>query len=431
MIVVADAARIGRAEGDGRGRSGRAHRVIGSPHRREARHRHVAGDALVPLAPRHVAAVLGRLLDLGGVAGHAHLVRRLALKTQPAAGRVAVVAVELARLAARAHQPRSIRVVFAEVAAVGIEIGVFQRNQIEMIEELVARTKGERERDHFRVAGGAQVVHLCGGEVLGANNLDVFRCAARRGGLHRADVLLGRAVTRLATDARLGPRRVVGVGGQVVVCRQLGDVAIEAGGVEGEHAVGPIEGLVAAIGKMPHAAGRHVVPGLLIHVVGQRQHLQATAIQRRKKVIDVLAAHDLRDRVFAFAVGAELPDAARRLADLHAILASPYRDVAFLRSQAGFGERRGIRLHGQAVVRGGPEFVEIGMAFLAALRAGQRRRSRVDRLRRVRRRLRMRPPSAASDEKHGTNKRRQAEPKSVLHDTIFQRRTLRRKTRSA
>ena len=44
-------------------------------------------------------AVLGRPLHLRRVAGHAHLVRRLALKPQPAAGRVAVVAVELARRA--------------------------------------------------------------------------------------------------------------------------------------------------------------------------------------------------------------------------------------------------------------------------------------------------------------------------------------------
>ncbi len=43
-----------------------------------------------------------------------------------------------------------------------------------------------------------------------------------------------------------------------------------------------LEGLVAAIGKMPHAAGRHVVPGLLVDVVGHGQHLQSAAIQRRQ-----------------------------------------------------------------------------------------------------------------------------------------------------
>ena len=107
-----------------------------------------------------------------------------------------------------------------------------------------------------------------------------FDVLAVDAGFHGADVLFGRAVARLATDARLGPGGVVGVGCQVVVRREFGDVAIETGGVEGEHAVGPIEGLVAAVGEMPHAAGRHVVPGLLVDVVGQGQHLQAAAVQR-------------------------------------------------------------------------------------------------------------------------------------------------------
>ena len=172
---------------------------------------------------------------------------------------------------------------------------MFQGDEVEVIEELVARPERQRQRDQLRMAGGAHVVHLRGSKLLGANDLDFFRRVAFFAGLHRTNVLFGRAVARLATDARLGPRRVVGVGRQVVVRREFRNVAVEAGGVEGEHAVGPIEGLVAAIGKMPHATGRHVVPGFLVDVVCQGQHLQAAAIQRRKKVIDVLPAHDVDD----------------------------------------------------------------------------------------------------------------------------------------
>ena len=174
VVRVAQVAGIGRLEGDGRGRSGRTHRMIGASHRRKTRHRHVAGDALVPLAPGRVVAVLRRLLHLLLVAGHAHLVRLLALETHPAAGRVAVVAVQLARLGAGAHEPRGVRVVLAQVAAVGIEVGMVQRDEIEVIEELVARQEVQRQRDQLRVAGGAHVVHLRGREILGANELDVF-----------------------------------------------------------------------------------------------------------------------------------------------------------------------------------------------------------------------------------------------------------------
>ena len=88
-------------------------------------------------------------------------------------------------------------------------------------------------------------------------------------------------------------------------------MATEAGGVEGELPVGPIERLVRAARKMPHAAGRHVVPFFLVHVVGHGQHLQPAAIQRGEKVIDILAAHHVVDRVFLLAVGTSFNDAAR------------------------------------------------------------------------------------------------------------------------
>ena len=139
VVGVAQVAGIGRLEGDGRGRGGRTHRMVAAPHRREARHRHVAGDALVALAAGLVAAVLFRLSDLLLVAGQARLVRLLALEAHPAARRMAVVAVQLARLGARAHEPGGVGVVLAQVAAVGIEVGMVERDEIEVIEKLVAR----------------------------------------------------------------------------------------------------------------------------------------------------------------------------------------------------------------------------------------------------------------------------------------------------
>ena len=92
---------------------------------------------------------------------------------------------------------------------------------------------------------------------------------------HRTEVLAGRAVTRFATDARLAPGGFVGVAGQVVVRAQLAHVAVEASGVEREHAIGPVQRFVAAVGEVPHAAGRRVVPGLLMDVVGHAARLAA------------------------------------------------------------------------------------------------------------------------------------------------------------
>ena len=246
------------------------------------------------------------------------------------------------------------------------------------------------------MAGGAKVVHLRGCEVLGTDDLDVLRRGAVDGGFHRADVLFRRAVTRFAANARLGPGRVVGVGCQVVVCGKLGDVTIKTGGVEGEHAVGPIEGRIAAIEEMPHAAGRHVVPGPLVDVVRQRQHLQAAAIQRGEEVIDVLAAHHLRDRVCAFAAWGDFAHAAGRRGDLDVVPAFTDRNIARLRRQPRLGKRRGIRLHGQAVPGSGPELVELRVALLTSLGAGQSRGRHVRRGRRLRCRRRGRLLFAAA-----------------------------------
>ena len=147
-------------------------------------------------------------------------------------------------------------------------------------------------------------------------------------------------------------------------------MAVEAGGVEGEHAVGPIEGLVAAIGKMPHAAGRHVVPRLLVDVVGQGQHLQAAAIQGREEVIDVLSAHHVGDRILASSPPGRFLERARPRRSPRGTCVCRSTTSPCCGRQVRLGKRRGVRLHGQAVPRGGPELVELLVAILAGLRAG-------------------------------------------------------------
>ena len=203
-------------------------------------------------------------------------------------------------------------------------------------------------------------------ELERADELDVFRGAAFDAGLHGLDVLAAGTMARLATDARLAPCSAVGVGGNVVVGRQLAHVAIEAGRVEGKEPIGPGQGLVAAIGKMADAAGRGVVPGLLVDVIGHGQNLQAALGHGREEIIDVLAPHDVGDRVARLLA----PPVSRTqpcCADLRAerLFADHHR--VGLRLEFLLGELRAVGLHGQAVPRGRPELVELGVAIVAGL----------------------------------------------------------------
>ena len=86
----------------------------------------VGGSVLHPLLVARQAGVVGFGRVLEPVA--------------PARG-VAMDAVQLAGLGARAQPPLGVGVVLAQVAAIGIEIGILERHEIEVIEVAVARAR--------------------------------------------------------------------------------------------------------------------------------------------------------------------------------------------------------------------------------------------------------------------------------------------------
>ena len=90
---------------------------------------------LLAFALRRMVAVGCRVLHPLLMAGQAGVVGLLLLEPVAAAGGVAVDAVELAGLDAGAHAPGGLGVVLPQVAAVGIEVGVLQGHQVEVVEE--------------------------------------------------------------------------------------------------------------------------------------------------------------------------------------------------------------------------------------------------------------------------------------------------------
>ena len=190
-----------------------------------------------------------------------------------------------------------------------------------------------------------------------------------------AHMFLGRAVARFAVDARLAPRGIIAIGFRVVVGRKLADVAVEARRVEGKLPLVPVECLVLPVAKVPHGAGRGVVPFFSGNVVGQRQNLQPPAVAGREKVIDVFATQHMHDGVLPPALGPPVgsaldhPTLATRGVDVHPIAAFADGDFVLLRLQLFLGQSRRVRLHGQPVMRSGPKPIKTLVAIAAAGRA--------------------------------------------------------------
>ena len=152
LVGVAVVAGVRRLVRDRRRRRRRGHRVIAAVHPRERGLRHVAGDALAALALREMVRVRRRGVHLVLVAGDAGVVELLLLEPVAAAGGVAVHAVDLPRLEAGAHAPGGVGVVLPEVAAVGVEVGVLERHEVEVVVEPFLRLVRERQRAPLRVA---------------------------------------------------------------------------------------------------------------------------------------------------------------------------------------------------------------------------------------------------------------------------------------
>ena len=220
---------------------------------------------------------------------------------------------------------------------------------------------------------GAQVALRCSVVSLAEHDeLDVGRGGLVGGQVaEQLDVLRRGAMTGLAIDARLGPSGVVAVGLEVVVLGKLADVATEARGVEGQRPFLPVERLVAAVAEMAHGAGGGVEPFLAADIVGHGQHLQPAALQRRQEIKDVLAAHRLHDGVALLPVRPAFDDDPFAEVGEEAILARD--DFCLLRGKLGLGQVGRVRLHGQAVEGGGPQLVELRVAFPATARPDKTR----------------------------------------------------------
>ncbi len=175
-------------------------------------------------------------------------------------------------------------------------------------------------------------------------------------------------MTSLAVDPRLDPDAVIGVGVRVVIGGQLGDVAAVAGCVEGELGIAPVERLVFHIGKVSDHAGGRVVPFAAADVEGERQHLEAPALERRQEEVDVLPAHRELDAVLGRGGRPDLDYPPGVVVGLEAVSRVANRYTLAQGSQLGRGQLDGERLHGEAVTGRSPELVE----SLVAATAGER-----------------------------------------------------------
>ena len=85
---------------------------------------------------------------------------------EAAARGVAMDAGEFSRSCAGTHQPEGVGVVLAEVPSVGMEVRIFQRGQVVVIEKGLSRPESPGQGGHLRVAGSAGLVVLLHGETV-------------------------------------------------------------------------------------------------------------------------------------------------------------------------------------------------------------------------------------------------------------------------
>ena len=205
---------------------------------------------------------------------------------------------------AGAHEPGSIGVVFAEIAAVGIIVGVLQRYQAVMVEKTVSRLKGLRQHDGLGMTTGARRVVLFLREIAAAAcELKILWNGSLRRSFTNAHMFFGGSVTGFAVDARFFPPGMVGIRFQVIVGGNLAHVASVAGRIEGILPVFPVDRLVRVIRKMPDAALGRVEPLVCVDIIGQGQGLKFSAVKCCQKIVDVLSSKHMIHPVFLFPMG--------------------------------------------------------------------------------------------------------------------------------
>lgn len=124
--------------------------MVAAIHPGKIRHRHMALDA-VYIALFMVCMGL-EVISFVQMAGYTSVIG-FVLKSKSAAGSMAIDTIQLAGLGTGTHPPCGECIVFAQIAAVRIEIPVFERDQIGVLKEVVARNKLVGNRHSFCVAG--------------------------------------------------------------------------------------------------------------------------------------------------------------------------------------------------------------------------------------------------------------------------------------
>jgi hypothetical protein len=82
---------------------------------------------------------------------------------------MAMEAIQLARFRARIHEPPDVGVILAPVPSVGMEVRIFEQDQVIVIEETVSRTEGIGEGTDLPVAWRARLAFLLGAQGLPAD----------------------------------------------------------------------------------------------------------------------------------------------------------------------------------------------------------------------------------------------------------------------
>ena len=163
-----------------------------------------------------------------------------------------------------------------------------------------------------------------------------------------------RSVACFAVDARLSPNGIIGIGFEIIIARQLRDMAHIAGSVECIIGIFPVDGFFFNIPEVPDPACRRIKPGLSVYVIGERQNLQSASIHGCKKVINVLSAHGIYQRVFSGVLAGDFLYPCLFAVKLHPVSGIPYGQILTMRNELCLEQFGREGLHGETVVGRSP-----------------------------------------------------------------------------